>query len=261
MDVRPGRHAPALSRSPHLRSRVPVPPLHLTFRTSSEDETVALGATLGGLLRPGDVLALDGELGAGKTRLVRGIAEGFGLDPAQVSSPTYVLVHEYRATPAGRAAPAPLFHVDAYRLTGPDDLDSLGWDRVIGAFGVVVIEWAARIMDALAPEPSLVRVRIQAEGVTGRRLDLLAPRGWAERPEWRRLVALAAAPDGGPLPAGWARCPVTGRAVPPDAPTFPFADEKARMADLGRWFAGRYAVSRELVEDDLSDPDLSPGPR
>jgi tRNA threonylcarbamoyladenosine biosynthesis protein TsaE len=242
---------------------VPAPPIHLTFRSASEDETVALGVALGRTLRAGDALALDGELGAGKTRLVRGIAEGMGLDPAQVSSPTYVLVHEYAARHGGGTAPTPLLHVDAYRLAGPDDLDSLGWDRVLGAYGVVVVEWAARIMDALLPEPSLGRMRIQADGPDARRLDLLAPPAWAQRPQWRGLLALAQRPAdaGAVLPPGWARCPVTGKAVPPDAPTYPFADDRARMADLGKWLTGAYTVSRELVEDDLDDPDLGhPGP-
>ena len=57
---------------------------------------------------------------------------------------------------------------------------------------------------------------------------------------------------------GWAKCPVTGKPVAPDSPTFPFFDEKARLVDLSRWFRGEYTVSREIVEDDLGDPDLGP---
>ncbi len=240
---------------------------HLTFRTSSEDETVTLGTALGRLLRPGDVLGLDGELGAGKTRLVRGIAEGLGLDPSQVSSPTYVLIHEY-TRPSGtsgttgessRFVEAPLFHVDAYRLSGPEELDSLGWERMMDAFGVVVVEWAERIAGALAQEPSFARVRIQAEGESSRRLDLVAPGGWSRRDPWRGLAMLAegARPTAGSVPAGWTRCPVTGEPVPPNAPTFPFASDRARMADLGRWLTGAYTVSRELNDTDLDDPDLA----
>jgi tRNA threonylcarbamoyladenosine biosynthesis protein TsaE len=88
-----------------------------TAVTSSEDETVALGEALSRQLRPGDVVTLDGPLGAGKTRFVRGMAIGLGHDPAQVSSPTFVVAHEY-ATPGARAI---LIHVDAYRLSGDDD--------------------------------------------------------------------------------------------------------------------------------------------
>jgi tRNA threonylcarbamoyladenosine biosynthesis protein TsaE len=239
---------------------------HLTFNTSSEEETIALGVALGRVLRPGDVLGLDGELGAGKTRLVRGIAEGLGLEPSQVSSPTYVLIHEYTLPPGakpGERSPgtfveSPLYHVDAYRLSGPDDLDSLGWDRVMDGFGVVVIEWAQRIAPGLAAEPSLGRVRIQPEGDSARRIDLVAPPSWALRARWRGLAA-AAAPAAGTLPAGWARCPVTGKPVAPETTTFPFADDRARLADLGRWLSGQYLVSRELTDDDANDPDLHPG--
>lgn len=221
----------------------------LTFHSGSEDQTVALGATLARVLRPGDVLALDGDLGAGKTRLVRGIAEGLGMDPAQVSSPTYVVIHEYSAADTART---PLFHVDAYRLSGPDDLDSLGWERVMDAFGIVVVEWAERIAAALAEEPSVGRVRIQAVGASERAITLIAPPAWATRAGWGTLTALAQTD----LPEGWSRCPVTGKPVAPDSPTFPFVDEKAKMADLGRWFSGSYVVSRELTEEDTDDPDI-----
>lgn len=239
----------------------------LTFQTSSEDQTIALGIALGRILRAGDVLALDGELGAGKTRLVRGISEGMGLDPSQVSSPTYVLVHEYTRPLGGAAggsvAATPLYHVDAYRLSGPDDVDSLGFERVIDGFGVVVVEWGERIAAALQGEPSFGRVRIQAEGPEQRRLDMVLPRSWAMRGQWRGLEALAVRPGetggaagGGALPAGWTRCPVTGKPVAPDSPTFPFVDAHARMADLGRWMLGTYTLSRELTAEDELDADL-----
>ena len=245
---------------------------HVTFHTASEDETIALGVALGRVLRAGDVLGLDGELGAGKTRLVRGIAEGLGLEPAQVSSPTYVLIHEYTALlgsgPAGgsqggggsaqsgennrpsRFVETPLYHADAYRLSGPEELDSLGWERVMEGFGVVVIEWAERIAPALAEEPSLGRVRIQAEGENERRVDLVAPASWVHRRGWGGVAALAELPRSRDLPAGWARCPVTGDPVAPGSPCYPFSSERARLADLGRWLSGSYVVSRELRPED-----------
>ena len=229
--------------------------MQLTFRTSNEDETVTLGVTLARVLRPGDVVALDGELGAGKTRLVRGIAEGIGADPGMVASPTYVVVHEY---PNRDLLGPPLVHVDAYRLQGPEDLDSLGWDLVMDGTGVVVVEWAERIAAALAQEPSLARVLIERIGENDRRLTLLAPPSWRDRSGWQSLAALVEAPEGGAAGnAGPAdRCRVCGRKIDPDGALSPFCSDRCRQADLGKWLTGSYLVSREIAEQDLDDPDL-----
>ena len=104
----------------------------------SESETEALGAVLAKDLRPGDVVALTGDLGAGKTAFVRGLARGLSLEPGEVSSPTFALVHEYRG---GRL---PLFHVDLYRLSGAEAED-LGLDELGVADGVLAIEWPERL--------------------------------------------------------------------------------------------------------------------
>lgn len=104
----------------------------------SESETEALAAVLARDLRPGDVIALSGDLGAGKTAFVRGLARGLALDPAEVSSPTFALVHEHRG---GRL---PLFHVDLYRLTSADAED-LGLDELGVKDGVLAIEWPERL--------------------------------------------------------------------------------------------------------------------
>jgi tRNA threonylcarbamoyladenosine biosynthesis protein TsaE len=109
---------------------------HRVVRTTSADETEALGRALGGLLASGDVVALSGELGAGKTVLVRGVAGGAG-SAARVSSPTFTLIREY-------AGPLPLFHVDLYRLDSAGQLDDLGLDEVLERGGIVLIEWAER---------------------------------------------------------------------------------------------------------------------
>ena len=258
--------------------------MRLAFHTRDEHLTEGLGRALGALLRAGDVVALDGELGAGKTRFVRGVCEGMGLDPAQVCSPTFVLVNEYvrpiHATPGGVAAgvPAILRHVDAYRLSGPGDLESIGWDRVVDGTAVVVVEWAARLgmgMDtplwrAVPPgtEPSRAQMRIESEGVPegvdpqgaleaeaegrgGRRLTLDVPDAWASRAEWDRFAAAWGAK--GKIPPKWARCPTTERPVPPDSSTFPFVDARARMADLGKWMTGSYRVSREIKPGEDED--------
>jgi tRNA threonylcarbamoyladenosine biosynthesis protein TsaE len=104
--------------------------------TSSELETEAAGARLAESLRGGDVVLLHGELGAGKTAFTRGLARGLDIDPAEVSSPTFTLVQEYR----GRLT---LYHVDLYRLD-EREVDDLGLEELVLGDGVVVIEWAER---------------------------------------------------------------------------------------------------------------------
>ncbi len=108
--------------------------------TDSESGTSAAGERLARVLGAGDVVLLFGELGAGKTAFVRGLARGLGAEPEDVSSPTFTLVQEYRG---GRL---PLFHVDLYRLE-PAEIADLGLDEMIEGDGVVAIEWADRWRD------------------------------------------------------------------------------------------------------------------
>ena len=109
-----------------------------TFTTHSEAETSTVGRELAGTLAAGDVVLLVGDLGAGKTAFVRGLAEGLGVQPDDVSSPTFTLIQEYRG---GRL---PLFHADLYRLNDPREIDDLGLDE-IAADGVLAIEWAEKL--------------------------------------------------------------------------------------------------------------------
>lgn len=124
----------------------------LSLRTRSREETEALGERIGRASRPGDVIALWGELGSGKTTLVRGIARGLGIDEREVTSPTFVIVHEHEA---GRL---PLFHVDMYRLAS-DDAVSTGWDEALRSGGVTAIEWPDRVETRLPAERLDVRLR------------------------------------------------------------------------------------------------------
>ena len=110
----------------------------LTRITRSETETVDAGRELAATLSTGDVVLLYGDLGAGKTAFVRGLAEGLGVSRDEVSSPTFTLVQEYRG---GRI---PLFHVDLYRLSDPREIDDLGIDE-IAEDGVLAIEWAEKL--------------------------------------------------------------------------------------------------------------------
>ncbi|HET7216515.1 MAG TPA: tRNA (adenosine(37)-N6)-threonylcarbamoyltransferase complex ATPase subunit type 1 TsaE [Vicinamibacterales bacterium] len=105
--------------------------------TSGEAETADAGARLARALAPGAVVLLYGQLGAGKTAFVRGLARGLGAAPDEVSSPTFTLIQEYRGDRAT------LFHVDLYRLE-PREVDDLGLEELVGGDGIVAIEWAER---------------------------------------------------------------------------------------------------------------------
>jgi tRNA threonylcarbamoyladenosine biosynthesis protein TsaE len=109
-----------------------------TITTQSEEETAAIGRQVASTLSAGDVLLLYGDLGAGKTAFVRGLAEGLGIRRDEVSSPTFTLIQEYRG---GRL---PLFHVDLYRIDDPREFDELGLDE-IAEEGVLAIEWADKL--------------------------------------------------------------------------------------------------------------------
>lgn len=123
----------------------------LTVRSMSEAETEAAGAALADTLTPGDVVLLDGPLGAGKTAFVRGLARGLGARPADVSSPTFTLLQEY-------AGPVALFHADLYRLS-PPEVGDLGLLE-LSADGILAVEWPDRWPDAPA---SAVRVEIRKD--------------------------------------------------------------------------------------------------
>jgi len=116
----------------------------LVLEAADEAATKAIGAALAGVLRPGDVVGLTGDLGAGKTRFVQGAATALDVaDP--VVSPTFMLVRSY----GGRL---PVQHVDAYRLGGAAELEDLGIEEVLPSGAVVFVEWADRVADALPPD-------------------------------------------------------------------------------------------------------------
>ena len=115
----------------------------LTLITNDPDETLKLGRSLGEVLSPGDVLALTGELGAGKTCLTQGVARGLGVsDKYEITSPTFTLINEY----SGRIV---FYHLDLYRLAGIGDLKDTGYEECLRGTGVVVVEWADKVKDIL----------------------------------------------------------------------------------------------------------------
>ena len=133
-----------------------------TVTTHSEAETAAAGRDLAATLSAGDVVLLYGDLGAGKTAFVRGLAEGLEVPPADVSSPTFTLVQEYRG---GRV---PLVHVDLYRLDDSREIDDLGLDE-IAAGAVLTIEWAERLPN---PPEDAIRVSLEHAGEDQRRITI-----------------------------------------------------------------------------------------
>lgn len=139
-------------------------PTRLTVDVADLAGTEAFGRRLGGLLFPGAVVGLVGPLGAGKTHLVRAVAEGLGVaDSRVVSSPTFVLIQEYPAR-------MPVYHFDAYRLRNPAEFADLGVHEYFEGDGVCLVEWADRV-PALLPAERL-NISIVITGETSRRFDL-----------------------------------------------------------------------------------------
>ncbi len=128
------------------------------FQTSSPEETIGAGRALAAKLPPGSVVALSGDLGAGKTHFVRGLAAGWGADPDEAASPTFALLHEY-AAPRGK-----VHHLDLYRAESAEEIWSAVHDELQPGSGLLVIEWADKF-PALVPTGSVwVRITHAGEG-------------------------------------------------------------------------------------------------
>jgi tRNA threonylcarbamoyladenosine biosynthesis protein TsaE len=171
----------------------------LSWDSASVEETERMGETLGALLQPGDVVALFGELGSGKTVLVRGIATGFGCDRSDVHSPSFTLANEYTCSQGRRPGDGDrgerrLAHLDLYRIRSEDELPGIGWDEYVDSRHVVVVEWAERALrwlprDHLRVSLELLghdrrRLRVEATGPRSVQLILgwLEARGFAAEP-------------------------------------------------------------------------------
>lgn len=124
----------------------------MEWDVNSTEETEAVGALIARLSRPGEVYALDGDLGAGKTAWVRGFARGLGADPTKVASPTFTIVHEYRD------GHVPIFHFDVYRLPDEDALYDIGWDDYLDQPGVTLVEWASQLKGAMPDHTQWIRI-------------------------------------------------------------------------------------------------------
>jgi len=153
-------------------------PINSGITSRSPEETIRFGKALGKLLKRGDVVALTGNLGAGKTILTKGIATGLGFDnPGAVTSPTYKILNQYK----GRLN---INHFDAYRLAGPGDFIDTGGEDLLGGNAVSIIEWAERIEESLPDEKIALHIRIVSDTV--RKIEAVLPEG---RPELVSLFA------------------------------------------------------------------------
>ena len=115
----------------------------MTFDSHNLDDTAVFAARVAEMLSPGDCIALDGDLGAGKTTFVRALVEALGGAANAVSSPTFMLLNVYE-TPR-----FPVFHLDAYRVGGADDFEAIGFSELLEQGGIVLVEWASRVRELL----------------------------------------------------------------------------------------------------------------
>ena len=142
-------------------------------RSHSEAETARIAEALAARLQPGDVVLIRGDLGAGKTAFVRGLAVGLGAADDDVSSPTFTLMQEYRG---GRL---PVYHVDLYRLERAADVEDLGLEDVEMGDGVLAVEWPERLGDRLWSDALRLTLEPTVDGA--RRLTAHAPAAWEGR--------------------------------------------------------------------------------
>jgi len=127
----------------------------IEFSSDSPQDTFSLGQRIASFLGEGSVVALSGELGSGKTYLVKGIASGLGITET-ITSPTYTIISEYKSTPV-------LYHIDAYRLLNDEDFENLGGTEIINSNGISLIEWSERIPNSLPPGAISVNIKITGE--------------------------------------------------------------------------------------------------
>jgi len=139
----------------------------MIYDSHSVADTERIAADLAESLPPGSVIALQGDLGAGKTQFTRGLVRALGGNPRDVSSPTYVLLHIYPTRSLT------VFHLDAYRVHGAEDFEQIGFEELLEQGGIVVVEWPSRVSDLLPA--TAVRVSLETVGETDRRITIDRP--------------------------------------------------------------------------------------
>jgi len=152
--------------------------MRLRLSSGSPEDTLAIARALGEVLEPGDVVALTGDLGAGKTVFCKGVGEALGIPPGRIVSPSFTIVTEHR----GRL---PLTHVDVYRLATQREALEIGLDETFSGEGVCVVEWAEKVMELLPTD--CIRVRFTISGGDRRGIAVTAP----DQPRFRNFRARA----------------------------------------------------------------------
>lgn len=154
----------------------------LDFLSHSPEQTLRIGVRLGELIKPGDIICMAGDLGTGKTTLARGIARGWGsLD--LVTSPTFVLINEYRRADASR-----LFHFDAFRLSGSNEAVDIGLLELLEDSASILVEWPERVAEVIPDERLWIGLRWLDESRRGLHFDALGPRYERQLKEFRKVV-------------------------------------------------------------------------
>ena len=150
---------------------------HLAFSSNSPEDTLAIARALGAALCPGDVVALYGDLGAGKTLFCKGVGEALGIPPHRIVSPTFTIVTEHEG-------PVPLTHIDVYRLAGPREAEEIGMRELLSGDGVCLVEWAEKIEKLLPMD--CIQVRFSFSDGDRREIAIAVPDlpGFDELRDW-----------------------------------------------------------------------------
>ena len=131
--------------------------IKLSFKTNSAEETIELGKKIGSMLKPGDIIAMEGTLAAGKTTITKGIAGALGIED-NITSPTFCLISEYYGNKM------PLYHMDVYRLDGPEDFLNLGVEELLYGQGVCIIEWSEKVKSVLPSKTITLSITPEDDG-------------------------------------------------------------------------------------------------
>ncbi len=224
-------------------------PTHLIrIDLPDEEATERLGEIVAELARFPACVTLEGDLGAGKTRLARGLAHGLGLDRNEISSPTFVIHVEHLPETANGPR---LSHLDAYRVGDVEELEAIGFEELLtDPRRLVAIEWAGRVSTALPAER--IEIRLDHRGPKARSALIVDRRADAAARLRLREALEARAAAWSTMLGSERTCPTCGGPCE-RADARPFCSERCRLVDLQSWFGGEFSISRPLDASDLLD--------